>query len=350
MKPRVVFYGVVNLYTGYGRHSIKIIESLEAAGFDVVVRPLEVAEQTSSQKLPIPVKISRNFVGKPQQDEWEILLSPPKHRPTPGKKVIYYTMWESTRLSANAVALLNLAEVVLVPCKWNRQGFIESGVKKPIFVVPLGIDLNVFRPSPIPISNKTIFGCAGRLAHGDSRKGLRDVIKAFKIAFPKTRKDVELWVKGFADCPVGELGDKRIISTEKYFSDHEYVRWLSGLTAFVSAAKSEGWGWHQQEAMAIGRPLIACRYGGVAEFYDASCGPEIAFKEVPAQEIWKGLGNWAQPDVKTIAIAMKWVAANRNKTVLDDMGAAASRHARAFSDAFAAERLVNVMRDVGMIR
>jgi len=53
---------------------------------------------------------------------------------------------------------------------------------------------------------------------------------------------------------------------------------------------------HVHEAMACGRPVIACRYSGTAEFFNSSCGWEIAYDEVPATGImYEGLGNWAMP-------------------------------------------------------
>lgn len=336
------------MFTGYGRHSCKIVECLDKAGFDVFVRPLEIGELTSMQKLPIPVGVSRHFVGREQAEPWELLLSPPKHLPTPGKKTVYFTMWESTRLSGQSVGLLNRAEAVIVPCKWCRKAFIDSGVKRPIFIVPLGVDTELFKPQSYPTKNTFVFGAAGRAAHGDQRKGLRDVIKAFEKAFGRTTLDVQLQIKGFADCPIGLVKEKRIVLIEKFLHDHEYAKWLAGLHCFVSAAKSEGWGWHQQEAMAIGRPLIACRYGGLAEFYDVTCGPNIPFTEMPAQEVWKGLGNWAQPDIGKLAKLMRWSVEHR--VAMEKMGVTAARQARRFSDGLAAERLLAVLADVGMIR
>jgi glycosyltransferase involved in cell wall biosynthesis len=348
MKQRVVFCGIVNLYTGYGLHSIKIISGLEKAGFDVFVRPLELAETVpGEQKLNVPQTITRHFVNRAQEDEWEILLCPPKQLPTPGKKTIYFTMWESTRISKRAVALLNLAEAVVVPCKWCRQSFIESGVTRPIFVVPLGINTDVFRYHPLPEGEKFVFGCAGRIKHGDERKGLKDVLRAFTAAFPSSVKDVELRVKGFADCKLGEFADKRIVLDERYMAEGQYAHWLKGLNVFVSAARAEGWGWHQHEAMAMGRPLIAAKYGGLAEFFDETAGICIPFKEVPAKEVWKGLGTWAQPDFRALASSMRWAYQNRGK--LTAMGTAAARRAARFSDDHADQRLRDVMMALGMI-
>jgi glycosyltransferase involved in cell wall biosynthesis len=348
MKQKVVFCGVINLYTGYGQHSAKIIEGLEQSGYDMYVRPLEVRQTVHDQSLKIPASVTQHFVNRTQQEPWEILLSPPKHVPTKGKKTLYFTMWESTRLSARSVSLLNYSEVVVVPNLWNAECFKESGVTRPIRMVPLGIDTTQFCCRPWPRSEKFIFGCAGRIAHGDKRKGLKDVIRAFSVAFPRSNKDVALWVKGFKDCPIPGSDDPRINLFEKYFTTAEYVQWLGKIHCFVSGARAEGWGWHQQEAMAVGRPLIASRYGGLCEFFNECAGICVPYKEVPAEEVWDGLGLWAQPSFDDMVDAMRWMFNNPRKA--EAYGRIASRMACRFSNEHATKRLVDVMREFHIVK
>src|SRR5690606_9283745 len=60
------------------------------------------------------------------------------------KYLISYTVWETSKLHPNWVAACELAQEVWVPCTWNKHVFKESGVTKPIFVIPHGIDPNNF--------------------------------------------------------------------------------------------------------------------------------------------------------------------------------------------------------------
>lgn len=347
MKQKIVFCGVINMHTGYGQHSAKIVSGLEK-DYDVYIRAIEISQSVGKQKTPVPGTILRHLVHREQQEPWELLLYPPKRCPTHRKKTAYFTMWESTRLSRQAVEMVNRAEVVIVPCQWNKLSFIASGINKPIRLVPLGIDTNFFRYIEPKPSERFVFGCAGRIAHGDKRKGLKDVVAAFKAAFPPKIKDVVLSVKGFQDCPIEGGEDKRIELNEKYFEPKEYVNWLSTLDCFVSAARSEGWGWHQQEAMAVGRPLIACRYGGLAEFFNSSGGICLSYSEEPAEEVWEGLGDWARPNFDYMVESMRWMYQNRQTAAI--MGKNASRLATKFSNEYAHTELEKVLKEFGVVK
>ena len=60
---------------------------------------------------------------------------------------IFYTMMETSTTHPEFVRRLNeYADEVWVPTRWNADIFIESGVKKPIHVFPLGVDENKFNP------------------------------------------------------------------------------------------------------------------------------------------------------------------------------------------------------------
>jgi len=58
-----------------------------------------------------------------------------------GKTNVGYCVWETTRLHDSWPDFINSnAEAVMVGCEWNKEVFINSGVKIPTFVVPHGIE------------------------------------------------------------------------------------------------------------------------------------------------------------------------------------------------------------------
>lgn len=288
MPRRITFVGELNQYCGYGGHSLEIVRFLQAKGFYVSIRAL-------GRMSKVPEEIRPHLVYSAQPEEKEILLTPPHVVPTTAKKTIYFTMWESTRLLPFSAEYLNRAHLVVVPNKWNRDCFMACGVKRPIHIVPLGIDPAIYNYRPMNMEGPCVFGAAGNLKNGSRRKGVMDVVKVFQSVFP-TEADVRLRIKCLPGCNIDGPQDERIELVKQMLTDDELADWYQSLTAFCSFARAEGWGLMQHQALGIGRPVIAASYGGLAEFLDSSVGYPVNFKEVPADEVWKDHGVWCEPD------------------------------------------------------
>jgi glycosyltransferase involved in cell wall biosynthesis len=310
---RITVSANINTFSGYGIATIEIIKNLVMAGYDVNVRPLAQSEPFGSK---IPVEIQSRFVNRVQQEEWEVMFHPPDHEPVQGKKIAYFTMWESTKLPPEYIANLNKADLVITPSTWNATCFNACGVTTPIRIVPLGIDPEIFYHRPLRPQDSQVctFGTAGRMAHGGSRKGMNEVIDLFLKAFPD-EEDVRLKVKGFEDCEFIDTTDPRVEISRKFMSNDELARWLASLTCFVSGAKGEGWGLLQHEAMAVGRPVIAAKYGGLAEFMECNNSYPVRFKLQPSGKYYKDCGLWAVPDDDHMIATMHQVYENRDDAV-----------------------------------
>lgn len=320
MSKRITLVGEVDPVTGYGQHSEYIVRELESLGYYPSVRAIRKCRNISTS-------IARRIVQEIQPEEIEVFCAPAMHAPTPGKTTIFYTMWESTRLPETCVNMLNLAQHVVVPCEWNKNTFVSSGVTSPISVVPLGIDPDVYGYRPKGNQLKCVFGCAGNIGNGRIRKGMDDVIDAFQVAFPG-RSDVELWVKVLGG-KMDNLNDDRIKVFDKPMHPMGLPIWFASLTCFVSCARAEGWGLMQHQAMAVGTPVIAPVYGGLAEFMDNHNSFAVDFTEGPAQELWSGYGDWAIPDVRHVVVLMEHVYQNRKHAI--EVGRVASESAHRFT-------------------
>ncbi len=174
-------------------------------------------------------------------------------------------------------------------------------MQRPIEVVPLGINQDVFRYRPFngEFPEVLTFGAAGRMAHGGVRKGINEVIAAFLAAFPKKIKDVRLRVKCFPDCPVSKVKDPRIEIVQACLSDAQLADWFGSLNCFVSAARAEGWGLMQHQSMSMGRPVASVKFGGVTEFFDERVGYALPFTLEPAKLAYAGCGHWADRPVSS---------------------------------------------------
>lgn len=239
-------------------------------------------------------EFAQYFVHTVQPERGELLFAVPSQVPTPGKATLAYTMWESSRLPDQSVRNLNRATVVVVPCQWCRQSFIESGVKTPIEVVPLGIDPSLFYPLSMSMHGPCVIGTAGNLHNGAKRKGVMDVVESFGRVF-RGVKDVRLKVKVIGDAS-GLPQDDRIDVTTEILTPKALARWYSTLTAYASFARAEGYGLHQLQSLACGRPVIAAPYSGMADFLAPDLAYICNYTEVPAEELWTGHGQWCEPD------------------------------------------------------
>ncbi len=341
-QKRVVFRGPINGFTGYGLHSSQIIYDLGKMGYEVKVRSTELDERFA----PIPSHVRNKFVNGVQPEEWELLLHPPNIAITPNKRTLFFTMWEASRLPREWVGWLNAAECLVVPCQWNATCFSAAGVDRPIRIVPLGIKTNIFKYVPPSLDGPCVFGAAGKIQGGGQRKGLDEVIELFQRAFP-SETDVRLRVKCFPDCGVKEVGDPRVEITAAYLSEKEMARWYASLTCFVSISRSEGWGLMPHQAMAVGRPCIAVRFGGHAEFFNETHGYSADFKLVPASYNYSGGGVWAEPDKDHLIELLRRVYKDRDEA--RRIGVTAARFASTFTWARSTAALVKVMREVGVI-
>lgn len=290
--------GPIDWFTGLGRATCQLIEHASRT-HTVWSEPTSV-----DRRLPLPETVEKVLVkgfGREGRARLRVLVSPlldvPK-RIRPGDVVL--TMWESTRLPRSSVVALNQhASHIIVPCAWCATTFSACGVDVPISVVPLGVDTQVYKPSPTPAQRKwPHFGAAGRLAHGGKRKGIEDVIEAFKLAFPN-KEPVQLRLKLFDDCYVPTFDDERISAITHTYSDKEMVMLYHNLDCFISLARGEGWGLHVQEALACGTPVIAPAYSGLADIVPTS---PLPWTQVPATEGY--LGHWCQPDIEMAAAVM----------------------------------------------
>lgn len=341
-KHQIVFRAPINNYTGYGLHSCQIISDLARLGYELLVRPTE-QPQTFAK---IPWWVRRRFVEGVQADDWELFLHPPNVAPTPGKRTIYFTMWEATRLPLDWAAFLNQAECVVVPCQWNASCFSGSGVTKPIRVIPLGIKTNIFRFSPMHLRGPCVFGAAGKMRGGGERKGLNEVVTLFQRAFPNER-DVRLRIKGFPDCGIVSVTDPRVDIKAAYVSEKAMAHWYASLTCFVSVSRSEGWGLMPHQAMAVGRPCIALKFGGHAEFLHESNAYCADFKLVPAGYNYSGGGVWAEPDSDHIIELMRRVYRKRKEA--ERLGKQASQAVSHLTWEHSNRELLKVLQEFRMV-
>lgn len=336
----LVIRGPVDVFSGFGQVIQTIALGLNKSGIKIAVAPTMIGKEFA----PLPEKYASLLV--PQNTPGQIIIS--MHCGLPhlikGGEVVM-TMWESTRINPETCDALNKAGRVILPTTWSATSFNACGVDTPISIVPLGIDTKIYKPKPWPKVKKFIFGTAGRVAHGGIRKGIEEVISAFRKAFPEKERDVELRIKCFDDCPIKVPDDDRIKLHRRFLPD--LADWYGDLHCFVTASRGEGWGLQPHQAMGCGRPVIAPRFSGLTTFFDDSVGWLADFELKPAGGYYEGKGIWAEVNVDDMAEKMRFAFEHRSE--VKDLGANAAIRAARFSNENMVDKFQSVLRKAGVL-
>lgn len=337
--------GSTTSWTGYGQICEWLGRSLEALNVNVVYESTHHDPRYFDRN---PFILDR--LDRPTTSPWHIRLDVPFADFPPGMSTIAFTMWETSRVKDECIPVLNQTAAVIVPCQWNAKCLREQGVTVPIHVVPLGMDPKTYRPTKLPPfgwrSPVFRFGTSGRVSHGGSRKGLEEACQSFLRAFPRDHK-VRLDVKVWPDCDFTPPKDWRITINREPMNSAQIGDWYRTLHCYVTATKGEGFGLQTLQAMAVGRPVIAAKATGTAEFFDATCGWEVDYEWQPASSFYDGLGIWPVPDEASLALAMQTAVADRE--ACERKAEAAVARARNFTWGHTGLRLKRTLGVVGCL-
>ena len=178
------------------------------------------------------------------------------------KVKIAYSMLECSPIPKVWVEKLNnIFDYIIVPCEWVKETYLESGVTKPIIVVPLIVQ--EFKQQKINLKkDKFIFGCIGGFGED---KNLHKVAQAFAEKFGNN-KNYELIIKISGMPETNNILYKKIINITKHINNikllwgildrEEFTKLMLSFDSFVLASKGEGFSLIPREAVSLGIPCI----------------------------------------------------------------------------------------------
>lgn len=219
----------------------------------------------------------------------------------------YHTMYENYLgylfggriISKNTSAkvtkiLLNSLDCVIAPTEKTKNTLLSYGVKKPIYVIPTGIDLNKFQKEisqeeknnimkKLGIDEKDrVIAYVGRIAE---EKNISEILMLFKKSI-EIFKNVKLLIVGggpYLEQLVNQVKELNIIDSVIFtgmVAPKEIYKYYKIAEIFVTASTSETQGLTYIEALSSGCPVV-CKYDpcidGVIEqskngfFYKESC-------------------------------------------------------------------------------
>lgn len=200
--------------------------------------------------------------------------------------------------------------VVTSAFAYDEFSAVSAQAGTPLHQVPLGVDLDVFRPPAAPPASGDVL----RLVHVGrlSREKSPHLAVATAVALHERGHRVHLDVYGAGphldelaeiagDAPVafrGHVAGRRALSEA-----------IGGADVALSVCPGETFGLAVLEALASGTPVVTADVGGARELVDASCG------------------DWAAPEPEALADAVLRLAARPR----GEVRAAARRRAEQFS-------------------
>jgi glycosyltransferase involved in cell wall biosynthesis len=259
-----------------------------------------------------------------------------------GRQLVALTTWETDRLPAESVAILNRYDRVLVPSQFNAGVFASSGVTTPLEVVP-HIARRPRPQTPPPDGDKFVFYL---IATWTTRKAILDAVSAYLAAFTaaddvllrihatpedliararvargerKSRADPAATWFTLANALAGRANAPEIsLSTDKLTRDEIDAFHIDG-ECFVSLSRGEGWGLCAFDAAAFGNPVVVTGWGGTREFLPGSYPYAVDYDLVPttsdeADEWWhpRPGEHWAKARIEHAAELLRDVFEHRD--------------------------------------
>lgn len=220
-------------------------------------------------------------------------------------------IFELEKFNKKELHSLNNPDELFVCSKW-AQDVIHDNIPDKIcktHVVPLGYDNTIFKSSPMPPNDKTIFGNFGKF---EVRKGHDVLPEIFNKAFEKdddvmlvmmatnaflNQNETKEWMKTFKDTKLGE----KIVFIPRLQTQTMVYNIMSQIHCGIFPSRAEGWNLEALELLASGRHVIITNTTAHTEFcntnntclVDMTSGYESANdgKWFHGEHEWKKIGD-----------------------------------------------------------
>lgn len=246
------------------RHAIGLIECLNGylkINF-IPSRPVNLNEVNEEVKKVIQASVKKPGKVALLEDPLWYADAMPKN----SKIKIAFSVFESTRIPLEWVQILNSRfDAVVVADPYFIKVYKDSGVKIPIFHIPLGIYIDEFLEKPLKkeASKPFVFRCCSRFF---KRKNHHLLITAFAREFGN-RTDVKLKINGGGKwgsekiyenlkALVKKLKVTNISLTNDALPWHKYIETMSSMDCYVNISQGEGFSITPRESLALGIPTI----------------------------------------------------------------------------------------------
>lgn len=332
---KVLFISPYRDGTGYGHAGIDTMLAMDAAGIDVVPRPLKLNKHNTT----LPAKILELEGKSPTGADYVIQHTLPSMMEYSGrfrKCIAMYCSETDSFADSGWQHKLNQMSVAWVPNRQMVNAAHTSGVEIPFKVIPYPCNTTKFEQSykkvPLVGTEGTFkFYTIGDMAN--RRKNLSALIQAFHTEFHPS-EPVSLIVKTWgqkeetlAFCDQIKMGlklfpdlgyYKKEIVISDIVTDDSISRLHASCDCFVLPSYGEAWGIPAFEAMAFGKTPIVTNYGGFTEYITDETGWLVDCHEVPVfgmkdtfPDLYTGRESWAAVSIRHLRSCMREAYSNQ---------------------------------------
>jgi len=196
------------------------------------------------------------------------------------KRLIGVDVADSTSITKEAVHLTEYAEALIVPSNFSRNAYIKSGVKKPVYAIPHGVDEEYIKA---PKSNPTTFKPLNEyktktkkkliqtwVLHSEYRKGL-DLAYKIVNTLLKERNDVAFVLRtGIATHVISKPFQTNptldITLTTLWLTDQQIMELMDTCDIYLLTSRGGGFEHPPLLALARGEPAIGAKGGAWQDY------------------------------------------------------------------------------------
>jgi glycosyltransferase involved in cell wall biosynthesis len=330
--------------SGWSRAAIQYILALDSVGVNVVPRTIKLNpnwdKEVSQKIIDLSKKSSENCTIVIQNTLPSMMEFNGNFRKNIGLSYFETSNFRQTDWTRH----INLMDEMWVPCQFNQQVCLNSGVTIPTKIVPIPVDVSKYEQKydklKIPeLKGKFVFYFIGEL---NRRKNIESLLKAFHTTF-KPNEDVSLVLKvnipSFIPEQTSQVmakiiknvkeGLKLYKNIETYIPEVVITGNLSGqeimqlhytCDCFVCPSYGESWSMPTMDSMAMGRTPIVTNNAGMNDYIKGKdyiggilvkSHDEIIFDAPCAVEnLCTGYETWKSIDIIDLGKTMREVYQN----------------------------------------
>jgi glycosyltransferase involved in cell wall biosynthesis len=263
---------------------------------------------------------------------------------------------DSNRISDYAVRLTNYADALIVPSNFSKNAYINSGVKKPVHVIPHGVDddwLNIAKQDASLIPNLELAKRRGYklllsfMMHSEYRKGY-DLLDKIYTRVRKERSNVRLLIKAVDGLWLADKNteDRLIVSSKGWFSENELMTIFDNCDLYLLTSRGGGFEHPPLQGLARGLPMIGAKGGSWEDYMPSWAGVDSKPSGVVLEGNPIHTGTGVEIDVGKAVDKVLYMLDN-----LDDFKAKTGEYANTvirenFTWSKIGEKLIKLVRDV----
>lgn len=343
---KVLYTGVYRDGTGWGHAAQDYILAMDAAGIDVVPRPIKLNDATPEIPARI-LELEEKDASNPDVVIQHILPHMMDYNGKIKKNIGLFATETSDFKASRWAKYLNNMDENWVICNQQVEASRTSGVKTPLQVIPHACNIERYQQSYEPLTlpcpkDHFVFYFIGEFVR---RKNLAALVKAFHLEFDRT-EPVELllkvnksgWSADHCEQEVARFCNdiknglklypdfryyKRDLILAQQLPEKEIMRLHSTCDCLVMPSYGEAWGIPAFDAMGMGKTPICTDVGGMADFLQD--GQEQGGWLIPSHaepvfgmnesfhNLYVGKETWQEIDIMALRKAMREVYENKEE-------------------------------------